>query len=129
MLSICDFMSPKNVSQKFCFQFLTSCSLWYPYVKKLHRVPYLAFGTNFFPKIKTAKTPTTAERQLRHAHTEIHKLQYHHIFLVLFSMLYPLFNKTKRNFNETVCERTRFAKILTTYLLFTVEGILFSERF
>ena len=49
---------------------LTSCSLWYPYVKKLHRVPYLAFGTNFFPKITTAKTPTTAEHQLRHAHTE-----------------------------------------------------------
>ena len=38
--------------------------------KKLHRVPYLAFGTNFFSKIITAKTPTTAERQLRHAHTE-----------------------------------------------------------
>ena len=31
---------------------------------------YLAFGTNFFPKITTAKTPTTADRQLRHAHTE-----------------------------------------------------------
>ena len=39
------------------------------YVKKVHRVPYLAFGTNFFPKITTAKTPTTAERQLRRAHT------------------------------------------------------------
>ena len=97
-------------------------------VKKLHRVPYLAFGTNFYPKIKTAKTPTTTERQLRHAHTEIHKLQYHRRFLVLFSMLYPLFNKTKRIFNETVCERTRFAKILTTYLLFTVGGILLSEQ-
>ena len=33
-------------------------------------VPYLAFGTNFFPKNTTAKTPTTADRQLRHAHTE-----------------------------------------------------------
>ena len=41
----------------------------------------------------------------------LHKLQYHRRFLVLFSMLYPLFNKTQRNFNETVCERTRFAKI------------------
>ena len=39
------------------------------------------------------------------------KLQYHRRFLVLFSMLYPLFNKIQRNFNETVCERTRFAKI------------------
>ena len=40
-----------------------------------------------------------------------HKLQYHRIFLVLFSMLYPLFNKIQRNFNSMVCERTRFAKI------------------
>ena len=59
----------------------------------------------------------------------LHKLQYHRRFLVLFSMLYPIFNKIQRNFNETVCERTRFAKILTTHLLFTVEGILFSEQF
>ena len=40
----------------------------------------------------------------------LHKLQYQRRFLVLFSM-YPLFNKTQRNFNETVCERTCFAKI------------------
>ena len=63
MLSICDFMFRKSVSQSFCFQFLTSCSLWYPYVKKLHSVPYLAFGTNSFPNITTAKTPTTADSQ------------------------------------------------------------------
>ena len=59
----------------------------------------------------------------------LHKLQYHRRFLVLFSMLYALFKKIQRNFNETVCERTRFAKIQTTHLLFTVEGILFSEQF
>ena len=59
----------------------------------------------------------------------LHKLQYHRTFLVLFCMLYPLFNKIQRNFNGTVCERTRFAKIWTTHLLFTVEGILFSEQF
>ena len=41
----------------------------------------------------------------------LHQLQYHRRFLVLFSMLYPLSNKIQRNFNETVCERTRFAKI------------------
>ena len=41
----------------------------------------------------------------------LHNLQYHHRFLVLFSMFYPLFNKIQRNLNETVCERTRFAKI------------------
>ena len=41
----------------------------------------------------------------------LYKLQYHRRFLVLISMLYPLFNKIQRNFNETVCERTRFAKI------------------
>ena len=41
----------------------------------------------------------------------LHKMQYHRRFLVLFSMLYPLFNKIQRNFNKTVCERTRFAKI------------------
>ena len=55
----------------------------------------------------------------------LHKLQYHRRFLVLFSMLYPLFNKIQRNFNETVCERTRFAKILTTHLLFTCGHIVF----
>ena len=43
---------------------MTSCSLWYPYVKKVHRVPYLAFGTNFFPKITTTKTPTTSETSI-----------------------------------------------------------------
>ena len=42
---------------------------------------------------------------------KLHKLQYHRRFLVLFSMLNPLFNKIQRNFNETVSERTRFAKI------------------
>ena len=41
----------------------------------------------------------------------LHKLQYHRRFSVLYSMLYPLFKKIQRNFNETVCERTRFAKI------------------
>ena len=41
----------------------------------------------------------------------LHKLQYHRRLLVLFSMLYSLFNKIQRNFNEKVCERTRFTKI------------------
>ena len=41
----------------------------------------------------------------------LRKLQYHRRFLVLFSMLYPLFNKIQRHFNKMVCERTRFAKI------------------
>ena len=59
----------------------------------------------------------------------LHKLQYHRRCLVLFSMLYPLFNIIRRNFYETVWERTHFAKIQTTHLLFTVEGILFSEHF
>ena len=44
-----------HVSQKRIAIILTSCSLWYPYVKKLHRVPYLTFGTYFFQKITTAK--------------------------------------------------------------------------
>ena len=48
-------MFRKSVSQKFCFKFLTSCSLWRPYVKKLHRVPYLVFGTNNFPKNTTSQ--------------------------------------------------------------------------
>ena len=43
-------MFRRRESQSFYFQFFTSCSLWYPYVQNLHRVPYLAFGTNFFPK-------------------------------------------------------------------------------
>ena len=59
----------------------------------------------------------------------LNKLQYHRRFFVLFSMLYTLFNKIQRNFNETVCERTHFAQIQTTHLLFAVEGILFSEQF
>ena len=41
----------------------------------------------------------------------LHKLQYHRRFLELFSMLYPLFNKIQRDFNEAVYEHTRFAKI------------------
>ena len=39
------------------------------------------------------------------------KMQYRRRVLVLLSMLYPLFNKILRNFNETVFERTRYAKI------------------
>ena len=71
MLSICDFMFRKKSIAVILLpifdklQFVVSI-----YVKKLHRIPYLAFGTNFFPNITTAKPPTTAERQLRHAHTE-----------------------------------------------------------
>ena len=41
-------MFRKSVSQYFCSKFLTSNSFFYPYVKKLHRVPYLTFRTNFF---------------------------------------------------------------------------------
>ena len=41
----------------------------------------------------------------------LHKLRYHRRFLVLFSMLYTLFNKIQRNFNELICEVTRFATI------------------
>ena len=41
----------------------------------------------------------------------LHKLQYHRRFFILFSILYPLFNKIQRKFIGTVCERTRFAKI------------------
>ena len=41
----------------------------------------------------------------------LHRLQYNRRILVMFSLLYPLFNKIHRNFNQTVCERTRFAKI------------------
>ena len=72
--------------------------------QNLHRVRYLAFGTNFFPKFTTAKTPTIWQIvnyviRIR----RIHKLQYHRRFLILFSMVYPLFNKIQRNFHETVC--------------------------
>ena len=41
----------------------------------------------------------------------LHKLQYHGRFLVLLSLVYPLLSKIQRNFKETVCERTHFAKI------------------
>ena len=55
-----------HVSQKhstfFCFQFLTSYSVSYPCVQKLHRVPYLALGTNFFPKTTSGETWNMAER-------------------------------------------------------------------
>ena len=62
---------------KILLPILTSCSLWYQYVKKLHRVPYLAFGTNFFPKITTAKR---RQRQIFNYVMRIqrlHKLKYH----------------------------------------------------
>ena len=59
----------------------------------------------------------------------LHTMQYYRWVLVLLSMLYPLFNKIQRNLNETVCESTRFAKIKKTHLLFTAEGISFSEQF
>ena len=63
------------------------------------------------PKNRQRKTVNYVMRIQR-----LHKLQFHRIFLVLFSMLYPLINKIQRNFNETVCERTPFAKIYTTHL-------------
>ena len=91
---------------------LTICSLWYPYVKKLHRVQYLAFGTNFF--FQKLQPPKHRQQQIVNYVMRIqrlHALQYHRRFLVLFSMLYSLFNKNQRNFNKTVCERTLFAKI------------------
>ena len=50
MLSICNFMFRKSITLYFCFQFLTSYSVWYSYVQKIHRVSDLAFGTNFFFK-------------------------------------------------------------------------------
>ena len=56
MLSICNIAFRKSVTHYFCFQFLTSYSVWYPCVQKLHRVPYLAFGTNFFPKPTSGET-------------------------------------------------------------------------
>ena len=59
----------------------------------------------------------------------LHKLRYHRRFLVLFSILYPGFNKIQTNVNVTVRERTLYAKIWTTHLLSTAEGILFSEQF
>ena len=71
----------------------------------------LLYDTNFFTKITTAK-----HRQRQNVNYVMriqipHKLQYHRRFLVLFSMLYPLFKKIQRDFDETVCERTRFPKI------------------
>ena len=60
------------------------------------------------------QTPKHLQRQIINYVMRIqrlHKLQYHRRFLALFSMLYSLFNKIQRNFNETVCERTPFAKI------------------
>ena len=50
MLSICNFMFRKRVLQNILSQFLTSYSLWYPIVKRFHKVPYLAFWTYFFQK-------------------------------------------------------------------------------
>ena len=55
-------MFRKSVKHYFCFQFLTSYSVWYPCVQKLHRVPYLTFGTTFFPKTASGETLNTAER-------------------------------------------------------------------
>ena len=61
LLLICNFMFRKSVTHYFCFQFLTSYSVWYQCVNKLHMVSYLAFGTNFFPKNTFAETLNTTD--------------------------------------------------------------------
>ena len=61
MLSICNFMFRKSIKHYFGFQFLTSYSVWYPCVQKLHRVPYLAFGTNVFLKLTSGESLNMAE--------------------------------------------------------------------
>ena len=53
---------------------------------------------------QTLQPPKHRQRQIVNYVMRIqrlHKLQYHRRFLILFSMLYPLFNKIQRNFNET----------------------------
>ena len=63
---------------------------------------------------QTLQPPKRRQRQIVNYVMRIQrlqKLQYHRRFLVLSSMLYPLFNKIQRNFNEMVCECTHFAKI------------------
>ena len=111
-----------------CFQYAISCfakayhnnfasNFWQVAVCGIHMSKSFT-GYHILPleiiSFQKLQPPKHRQRQIVHyvMHIQsLHKLQYHRIFLVLFSMLYPLFNKIQRNCNETVCERTRFAKI------------------
>ena len=92
MLSIYDFMFRKSVLQLFCFQFLISCSLWHPYVKKLH-YHILLLELIFFQKLQPPKHRLRQIVNYVMRVQRLHKLRYHRRFLVLFTMLYPLFIK------------------------------------
>ena len=111
-----------------CFQYAISCfekayhnnfasNFWQVAVRGIHMSKsFTGYHILLFELISFQKLqpPIHRQRQIVNYVMRIqrrHKLQYHRRFLVLFSMLYPLFNKIQRNFNETVCERMRFAKI------------------
>ena len=111
-----------------CFQYAISCftkayrnnfasNFWQVAVCGIHMSKsftgyhILLLGLIFLQKLQP---PKHRQRQIVNYVMRIqrlHKFQYHRRFLVLFSIVYPLFNKIQRNVNETVCERTRFAKI------------------
>ena len=113
---------------KTCFQYAISCfaktyrnnftsNFWLVTVCGIHMSKSFAgYHILLLELISFQKLQPPKQRQRQNVNyvmctQRLHKLQYHRRFLVLFSMLYPLSNKIQRNFNETVCERTRFAKI------------------
>ena len=77
----------------------------------MHRVTYLALVLISLPKMQTPKLwlrQTVNDFMWIHI---LHLLRYHRRVLLLIGIPYPLFSKIIRNFNETVCERSRFTKI------------------
>ena len=60
------------------------------------------FWTNFFTKIQSSKPGQRQTVKDVMRTQRLREVGYHRRYLVLFSILYPLFNKIQRNFNVTV---------------------------
>ena len=95
--SICDFVFRTSITQYSCFYFIIFLSyrVLYPGRNFFHSISYLAFETNSFrkkiqpPKPELRQTVNDLIRIQK-----IHRLWYHRSILLLFSILFHLFNKT-----------------------------------
>ena len=111
MLVISDFIFRKSAMQYVCFQFLqvTVCGIQGPKCFTWKHI--LLLKPISFDKIQPPKPG------LRHTANyvihiqELHQLLYHRRFLLLLSILYPLFNTSQRNVNSTVYVRSLSARI------------------
>ena len=91
----------QSISQLFCFQFFLQCAVCGIHMSKSFTGYHiLLLELISFQKLQP---PKHRKRQIVNYVMRIqrlHKLQYHRRFSVLYSMVYPLFNKIQRNFNE-----------------------------